>query len=352
MGLPCGTFNNTYQKDMSVVRTSMQWWLLAISLILTFTLPLWLPKIPVLGTEIVSLKVVNLMGIYIIAVLGLQIMMGYCGQLSIGHAAFMAVGAYTSGLLTSKLGLPFWIGLPCAAVGAGLVGIIFGAASLRLKGFYLVASTLAAQLVVLWCLNAWTSVTNADMGLPVPRPSIGSFIFNSDAKYFYIILACLLLGTFFARNLIRTRIGRAFIAIRDNELAANVMGIRLTNTKLLAFFIGCAYAGVAGALLAHWQGIAFPEFFNLWLSIWLIGYLIVGGIGTTVGPFFGVIVILLISNGLSWTVRTLGSPAFALTASDMIFGLIIILFIIFEPRGLAYRWSLFKTYYRLWPYSY
>jgi branched-chain amino acid transport system permease protein len=351
MGLPSGTFSESYTQDSAVIKTRSQWLLLGFGLIFAFTLPLWLPLVPGL-TRFIPLTLINVMCIYIIAVMGLQVMMGYCGQLSIGHAAFMAVGAYTSGLLTAKLGISYWIALPCAGLAAGLMGVIFGASALRLKGFYLVASTLAAQFVIMWGINSWSTVTGGDAGLRLPYPTIGSFTLDSDVKFFYLILICLIIGTFFARNLIRTRIGRAFVAVRDNELAANVMGIRLATTKLLAFFIGCTYAGIAGSLWVHWQGIAFPELFNLWLSIWLLGYLIIGGMASTVGPFFGVILIESLNHTLATLVTDMGAPTFAIYLRDFTFGLIIILFLLFIPRGLAHRFSLFKIYYRLWPYTY
>lgn len=278
--------------------------------------------------------------------------MGYCGQLSAGHAAFMAIGAYASGILTAKLGISYWIALPCAGLCAGIAGIIFGASALRLKGFYLVASTLAAQFIVMWAILNWSSVTGGDAGMEVPFASIGNLILDSDAEYFYIIAATLLIGTFFAKNIVRTKIGRAFLAVRDNELAANVMGIRPTSTKLLAFFIGCAYAGVAGALLVHWKGVAFPAVFNLWFSFQLLGYIVIGGMATIVGPFLGVFFIEILNNSLSSITVAMGAPTLALYMRDMIFGLAIIIFLLFEPRGLAHRLSLFKTYYRLWPYAF
>ena len=334
---------NGIPQKLTLIRLfNLQNGLIALALILLLSLPLWLPLIPLLGTEILSLRVINSMGIYIIAVLGLQIMMGYCGQLSLGHAAFMAVGGYASAIFTSRFGFPFWVALPLAGLMAGLVGVIFGASAIRLKGFHLIAATLGAQFIVLWYIGWAYPITKGYDGLPVPLPNVLYFSFNTDGRYFYIILACVFIGTFFIRNLIKTKVGRAFIAVRDNELAASVMGIRVLKTKLLAFFIGCAYAGVAGSLWVHWAGIAFPSLFSFHLSVWLLGYLIIGGMATTIGPFLGVISIVLLNNGLSSTVRALGSADFALTAGDFVYGIILAIFLIFEPYGLARRWSLIK----------
>ncbi|GAG16799.1 unnamed protein product, partial [marine sediment metagenome] len=187
---------------------------------------------------------------------------------------------------------------------------------------------------------------------------IGGFVFKSEASQFYLIISIAVLATFFAKNLARTRVGRAFIAIRDNDLAAQVMGINLFYYKLLAFFIGCFLAGIAGSLLAHWIGFMNAEQFSLTESILYIGMIIIGGLGTTLGPILGVVFIRLLQQVLTVEVvpfleSTVALPAgFATGIAPMLFGLTIVLFLILEPRGLAHRWALFKSAYRLWPFSY
>jgi len=299
---------------------------------------------------------INLIGIYIIALFGLQIMMGYAGQISMGHAAFMAVGAYTSGLVSNELGFPFWVALPSAALITGIVGVIFGFSSLRLRGFYLVVSTLAAQIIIIWVLLWQSDITGGDTGLVVDSPRIGSFVFDTQSKYYFIIFFCLILGTYLMSNMMRTKIGRALIAVRDNDLAANVLGIRPSTTKLLAFFIGCSYAGVAGSLWAHWMGSINPAQFHLWLSIWFIGYIIIGGVGSISGCYFGVILIMVLNNVLSEVSIAIDVVApqitfFLLYGRDLLFGVIIVLVLIFEPRGLAHRWEIVRAYFRLWPFK-
>ncbi len=351
MTLPCGTRTYTYAEDMAILRTKTQWALLIAFLVLLFASPLYLGSY--------WLGVVNLIGITLIAALGLNILVGYCGQLSIGHAGFIAVGAYTSAILTNRLELPFLVGLISAGVIAGAIGLIFGIPSVRVKGFYLAITTIAAQFIIIWVINHWNSVTGGFMGIRVPYASIAGFEFRSEASQLYLIMTIAILCTFFAKNLARTRVGRAFIAIRDNDLAAEVMGINLLYYKLLAFFIGCFLAGISGALYAHWTGSLNTEMFSFSESILYIGMIIIGGLGTTVGPIFGVVFIRVLQRTLPvylvpWLEGTFTEmpSGFATGVTPMLFGLIIILFLILEPRGLAHRWALFKSAYRLWPFSY
>ena len=349
MELPCGTRNYTYAIDMAIFRTRTHWALLGVLALILLTAPLcW-------GNY--WLGVANLIGITIIAATGLNILTGCCGQLSIGHAGFIAVGAYTAAVLTNRLELPFLVGLICAGLAAGLIGMIFGIPSLRVKGFYLAISTIAAQFIIIWVINHWTSVTGGFDGMRVPPASIGGITFVTQASQFYMILVITALVVFLTKNLARTRVGRAFVAIRDNDLAAEVMGINLFRYKLIAFFVGCFLAGIAGSLLAHWIGFMNAENFTLMGSILYIGMIIIGGLGTTLGPILGAIFIRMLQQGITFIAPVLEST-FALPAGfttgigPMVFGLAIILFLILEPRGLAHRWQLFKASYRFWPFSY
>jgi branched-chain amino acid transport system permease protein len=350
MSLPCGIRNNTYAKDMAIVRTKTHWVLLIAFLVILFTAPLYFSNY--------WLGVCNLIGITLIAAIGLNILVGYCGQLSIGHAGFIAVGAYTTAILTNRLELPFLVGLICAGLVAGFIGLIFGIPSVRVKGFYLAITTIAAQFIIIWVINH-LGLTGGFVGIKVPYASIGSLVFRSESSQFYLIITIAALSVFFAKNLARTKVGRAFIAIRDNDLAAEVMGINLLYYKLLAFFIGCFLAGIAGALLAHWIGFMNTEQFSLTESILYIGMIIIGGLGTTLGPILGVAFIRLLQQVLTVelvpfleSTFTMFPAGFATGITPMLFGLVIVLFLILEPRGLAHRWSLLKAAYRLWPFSY
>jgi len=349
LDLPAGIRNYTYAQDMAIFRTKTHWAMLLALFIILFTGPLYWGNY--------WLGVANLISITIIAATGLNILVGYCGQLSIGHAGFIAVGAYASAILTSRFELPFLVALIAAGILTGLVGLIFGIPSLRVKGFYLAISTIAAQFIILWVISHWENVTGGFAGISVPPASIGGITFISQGSLFYLITVVMILVVFIAKNLARTRVGRAFVAVRDNDLAAEVMGINLFRYKLLAFFIGCFLAGIAGSLLAHWIGFVSVEHFSMMDSILYIGMIIIGGLGTTIGPIFGVIFIRLLQQGITFIApvleNTFALPAgFTTGIGPMAFGLAIILFLILEPRGLAHRWQLFKASYRLWPFSY
>ena len=348
MDLPTGIRSYTYAQDMAIFRTKIHWVWLAVLLAFLFTAPLYWGNY--------WLGVANLIGITTIAAVGLNILTGYCGQLSIGHAGFIAVGAYTAAILTNRFELPFLVGLICAGGVAGLVGMVFGIPSLRVKGFYLAISTIAAQFIIVWVINHWTPVTGGFNGMSVPPAQIGRFTFITQASQFYLIMIIVVIVVFLAKNLSRTRAGRAFVAIRDNDIAAQVMGISLFRYKLLAFFIGCFLAGIAGSLFAHWTGFLNAENFTMMDSILYVGIIIIGGLGTTVGPIFGVLFIRLLQQLITQISPVMEGalpnlPAgFTTGIGPMVFGLAIILFLILEPRGLAHRWSLVRASYRLWPF--
>jgi branched-chain amino acid transport system permease protein len=346
MSLPCGIFAQNYAQDMGALRTKTQWAMLLAFLVFLAVCPLFFSDR--------VLTIMTIIGITIVSVHGLSILTGYCGQISIGHAGFMAVGAYTSGIVTAKLGVPFWVALPCAALAAGLVGLIFGLPSLKIKGFYLIMATIASQFIIVWLIIQLRSITGGPDGLAVPRPEIGGFVFKSKTSYFYLVMIIACLGTFLAQNIVRTRAGRAFVAIRDNDLAAEVMGINLFAYKLLAFFIGCVYAGVAGSLLVHYFAFACLDQFPFMNSVWYLGMLIVGGMGSVPGAIFGAVSLKLLDELVTIVGPVLSAVVAAQAAASLALisrGVVIMLFLIFEPRGLAHRWDLIKAYYRLWPFS-
>lgn len=350
---PSGIYDSSYAQDMAIVRTHLQWTMLVGLLILLFALPHFLPSR--------LLTTVNYIGIMVIAVHGLNILTGYCGQISLGQAAFMLVGAYTSAVLV-KSGFPFFPALVCAVLLSGIIGVVFGLPSLRVKGFYLAMATLAAQFIipaiVAYPLAPITGGTARSF--IVPPPEIGGIVFNTQFRMFYIIVPLAVIMTFFAKNIVRTGTGRAFIAVRDNDLAAEVSGINIFRTKLIAFFICSAYAGLAGCLWAHWSRALNPTYagFTLMDSIWLLGMMIVGGMGSIAGTIFGVIFLKVVDEFSKWlgALSVVIIPAWApfLQAGfgPILYGLVIVLFLVLEPRGLAHLWEIFKNRYRLRPFTY
>ncbi|MEW6184547.1 MAG: branched-chain amino acid ABC transporter permease [Thermodesulfobacteriota bacterium] len=341
-----GTFREKYSQDIAVIRTGGQWIILLLFIFFLLACPLYCSDR--------VLTVMTMIGIAVISVQGLNILTGYCGQISMGHVGFMAVGAYVSAILTAKLGWSFWAAMPCAALAAGAAGLVFGLPSLKIKGFYLIMATIAAHFLIIWLILQLRNVTGGADGLAVPKPRIGSFILSSKASYFYLVMVMTGLFTYLAVNLVRSRTGRAFVAVRDNDLAAEVMGINLWSYKLQAFFIGCVYAGVAGSLSVHYYGFASVDQFPFMDSVWYIGMLIVGGMGSIPGAILGAISLKLLDELVTIVGPVLSAAVAAQAAASLALitrGLVIILFLVFEPRGLEHRWGLIKAYFQLWPFS-
>ncbi len=468
---PAGVFDTTYDEDMSIDRTARDklWKNLAFAALLL--LPLLSVSGP-LGLKLVSDQYISLIGriaIFVIAVQGLNLLVGYTGQISLGHAAFMAIGAYGSAILARDLGFSFWTALPACALLTGLAGLVFGLPSLRVKGFYLAMATLAAQFIIPWLLRYpledWTGGTRP---LSVPAPMIGPFApyaeatlsdgepwtiaagdpyfvdvisvnlqagagvepsialrnpagdlvlagdinmtvmenpggqitgfsyiaakageyrveisaadsagawtaaatvskalsFSTDIAMYYIIVPLSALLMFLARNIIRTRTGRAFVSVRDNDLAAELLGINVFTYKLRAFFLSAVYAGVAGCLLAFERNSLSLDMFQLDVSIEMLAMLIIGGAGYPLGAMFGVTFIRLLQEAVIPFARHsladllpqvfpfIDAVNITSAINPILFGGALIVFLVLEPRGLAHRWEVFKVAWKLRPYAY
>ena len=468
---PAGVFDTTYEEDMLIDRTARDklWKNLAFAALLL--VPLLSVSGP-LGVQLISDQYVGLIGrisIFVIAVQGLNFLVGYTGQISLGHAAFMAIGAYGSAILARELGFTFWTALPVSALLTGLVGLVFGLPSLRVKGFYLAMATLAAQFIIPWVLRyPLEDLTGGTRPLNVPAPMIGPFasyaddalsdetplIFEAGDLYFvdvisvrfaeidgaypkielvnpggrvvprgdvsmtvrddaegnvtglsyiaskageyrvaiiaddgttsfaanvsrskalsfatniamyYIIVPLAVLLMFLARNIIRTRTGRAFVSVRDNDLAAALLGINVFSYKLRAFFLSAVYAGIAGCLLAFERNSLSLDAFQLDVSIEMLAMLIIGGAGFPLGAMFGVTFIRLLQEAVIPTVRPWLVDALpqlfpfvdvvniTSAINPILFGGALIIFLVREPRGIAHRWEVFKVAWKIRPYSY
>jgi branched-chain amino acid transport system permease protein len=349
---PAGDFDTSYRQDMSLIRQRWQWVLLLLTIGVMLTVPYW-------GNAYL-IATCNELAYTIIAVQGLSILTGYTGQISLGQAAFMLVGGYISALLATHLGLSFFLTVPLAALGTGLVGILFGLPSLRVKGFYLAMATLAAQFIIPWLTRHTfqSYLGGSDGRIPVPPVQIGGFAYTESADYLYISLLVLIIMSIFAFNITRTRLGRAFVAIRDNDLAAELLGVNLFGYKLRAFFLAALYAGVAGALKAHLQREVGTELgYGLDESIFFLAMLVIGGLGTNLGVFLGAATVIFLDDAATSFGGQLalvfpGQANNLLTSfRPIFFGLVLMLFLIFEPRGLAHRWMLLKAGWRLRPFS-
>ncbi|GMQ79116.1 MAG: branched-chain amino acid ABC transporter permease [Anaerolineae bacterium] len=350
-----GIYHTTYEEDIALRPTPIMRWRIIVAVAIALIFPFF-------GTTY-TLTLANQIGIVSIAAIGLNILTGFTGQISLGTGAFMAVGAYASGLLAASMGMPWWLTIPFASLATALVGGIFGIPSLRLKGLYLTIATLAAQQVIQWAIVRSPLGTDA---LVVPPISIFGTSLNKltvgtfggiDFWFYWFIYIFLGLTILFAVNLFRTKVGRAFIAIRDQDIAAEVMGVNLFYYKLLSFGTSSFIIGMAGALLAQYRGIVNYERFTIESSIFYLAVIIVGGLGSVSGSIFGAIFMTLLPAVLSNLGRALGGTAPAVArlipfAQQGVFGITIIVFLIFEPEGLAKIWRNIKDYFRLWPFSY
>ena len=357
----CGNFKRTYQSDMAIFPIPLQRYTI-IAIILIFYL-----IFPFMANEYV-LNLASLIGIACLGAIGLNILTGFTGQISIGHGAFMMVGAYTAAILNTRYGVGFVLCLPAAGIIAAVVGSFFGTPSLRVKGLYLAIATLAAQFIIEWIINHWKWVSGgAFSSIIVKKPDIFGWIpasaFNnaeSMLRYkYYIIVILLGMGIIFALNLFRSSVGRAFIAIRDNDVSAEIIGINIFRYKLTSFAISSFYAGVAGALYCFYYEVANYESFAITISIDYLAMVIIGGLGSVLGSIFGAIFIGLLPIMLNifgiWVGNTFfgGANTVILAYLQMvIFGGMIIFFLVVEPEGLNKLWKNIKDYFRVWPFSY
>lgn len=288
--------------------------------------------------------------IYGIAGLGLMLLAGYTGQLSLGHAAFLGVGAYAQAVLTNA-GLPFPLAMVCAAFLAAAVGVVVGLPALRLKGIYLGIATLAFGFIVEEVLARWESVTGGNAGLFVDVPVLLGWELESSESFYLLCLLVAVLSTLGVLNLLRAPTGRAFVAIRDSEISAQSMGIHLARYKTLAFALSAALAGLAGALYAHKLQFLSPDQFSIMQSIDLLLLVVIGGLGSVHGAFLGAIFLIampqLIAVGKDWLPAAIGQ---APGLQAVVYGVILVGFVLFEPLGLYGRWLKMRTWLEMFPF--
>ena len=361
--LPCGEYHQNYREDHA-------WWqtkFIKGKMILLMLVLFW--GIPYVADSY-WISVCNQVGYTVLGALGVQLLIGFCGQVTLGHAAFLAVGAYTSTLLILEfpwpkffldLGLAYPISILAAAVVAGIWSVLFGLPSARVKGFYLILTTMAAQFITVdFVITQYISQIGGRgqaFSLPLGTIKIGPWVIDSDLKVYYMMLVLVILLVAAVVNLLRSRVGRAWVAIRDNDISAEVMGINVVQYKLFAFFVAGFIGGVAGAFWISNLAAISPEHFPWFWSLWLVGVILIGGVGSVHGTIFGSIFMVVVMELLQMAVIPLASsyPKLLmdfLFIKEAAFGLAICVFMIFEPNGLAYRWWQAKNYFNLWPFSY
>ena len=349
-----GVFKTSYVADMALYPLPIAKWTTAgLAALFAIVLPLALSEY--------YLSILNLILIAVVGALGLNILVGYTGQISVGHGALMSVGAYTAANLITRLHAPFWLALPAGGAMAAAIGAVIGVPSLRIKGLYLAIATLAGQLIIEWTINhvPWIS-GGIQASIEVPRPTFLGMQLKTQMQLYLFLLFFAAIAVLATMNLVRSRIGRAFIAVRDQDIAAEIIGINIFRFKLLAFAVSSFYAGVAGVLYTYYLGIANYEQFQLNVSIDYLAMIIIGGLGSVLGSIFGAIFITLLPIATRWVLEDLGSLIFS--QADLaniipnlrltIFGALIIIFLALEPEGLDRLWRNVLGYFRVWPFSY
>ncbi len=356
-------FKTSYRQDLGLFRDGVQRnWYVVLGLAL-LVLPVLLPS---------YLVDLSLVFIYGLCGLSLMVLAGYTGLVSLGHAAFLGIGAYAHVYFVQDLGLPWAISVAFAAAVTAGVGVLVGLPALRMTGVYLTIATLAFALIIQEVLTRWEGVTHGLKGRPVDKPVIFGVSLAHDAAFYGLCLAALIGGLWLTANLLRSPTGRAWVAIRDSEIAAQSMGVNLARYKTLAFAYSAALMGVGGALFAHKVGFLAPDIFSVLLSIQFLLMVVVGGLGSLHGAVFGAVFVALLPVLISeardrvpaWVgqvVAIVGKDAGNATFLGLdrfvkqpglepgLFGLILVLFILFEPLGIYGRWRKVQVYFSTFP---
>jgi branched-chain amino acid transport system permease protein len=352
-----GQFKTSYAADLAVFPILQDRIGIAVILFVAAVI------IPLFGSSFLIEAVMIPFMIFSLAAIGLNLLTGYTGLLSLGTGAFMGVGAYACYKLTTYFpGVDLLIWIVASGFFSAAVGVLFGLPSLRIKGFYLAVATLAAQFFLDWCFirQPWFYNYNTSGAIESPTRTLFGIALTgataSSTTRYFVVLGFVVAMTWLASNLVHGRIGRMWMAVRDMDLAAELIGIRLLRTKLLAFAISSFYCGVAGALLVFmWYGSAEPAVFDVNLSFFILFMVIIGGLGSMTGSFFGAAIIFILPIVLRYIPPKLGIPVYPATVEHiqyMIIGALIVMFLIVEPAGLARLWQIGKQKLRVWPFPY
>ncbi|QBX56598.1 branched-chain amino acid ABC transporter permease [Nocardioides seonyuensis] len=348
-----GVYFRTYQRELALRHTKAQYVRLALVVVAAIAAPYLLDPY--------QLSILNTVLIAVVGAVGLNILVGFTGQISLGQGGFLAVGAFTSGLLTMRADLPAPLSIACAVVVTAAAGALFGLPALRLKGLYLAIATLASQEIIVFIARRW-SFLREESGAPlsIERLKVGGYEITREYfefQWYWILLGCAVVAVLAARNLFRTGLGRSFMAVRDQDIAAAAIGVNVTRTKVVAFAVSSGFVGLAGALTAHYSETVTWESFTFEISILYLAMIIVGGLGSVAGAVYGAFFITLLPVFLNEFIGGLGEDVPWLVSrlpaiENAVFGLVIIAFLLIEPRGLDRIWQRMKDYVRFWPFRY
>ncbi|MBI5606151.1 MAG: branched-chain amino acid ABC transporter permease [Deltaproteobacteria bacterium] len=347
MAFSSGYFKTSYAKDLTIVETKPRW--VALLLLLAA-----LVVLPFLASTF-FLDLANQVLLALIGSVALMILTGYAGQISLGHAGLIAAGAFTTAILFKELQAPFFITFPASAVTGGLLGIIFGLPSLRLKGLYLALSTLSLHFIVTFFGSEYETKRGLASGVVLDPPSIGTLRLEDPRFWYFFLLIVDVLVVLLAINLIRSRTGRAWIAVRVRDIAAESFGINVSYYKVLAFVVSSVLTSLAGCLLAYYRGFVSVEAFSMLMTIEYMAMIIIGGLGSILGAILGTGFVVLLPYAIDALVNIFAIPSRLTTYMFAIkyasFGLVMIIFLILEPSGLAGIWRRLRDYFILWPFK-
>lgn len=343
-----GHFKTSYSFELGVLETPFRRFWVLVGLCAAVGFPFVVPKFWV--------GIVNLSAIAVIGSLALNLLTGYAGQLSLGSAGFLGAGAFTVAVLVQQWGAPFWITIPASLLVGAVLGIFVGVPALRLRGIYLTISTLAAHFVILSFATEYQSRMARGSGLTIPPPAIGPWTLEGERNWYFVLLTAAALVTILSLNLIRSHIGRAWLAIRERDLAASALGINVSFYRVMAFVISTSLTTFGGALLAYYTGFVAAEGFTFLVTIEYLAMIIIGGVGSVLGSILGAVFVTVLPFVVERAVERLRfgeafqSQIFALQIG--VFALLMLAFLILEPRGLVRLWQRARAYFELWPFKF
>jgi branched-chain amino acid transport system permease protein len=346
MAFASGYFKTSYRRDFAVVETRARWASLC-------TLLVGMVVFPFLATAFL-LDLATQVLLALIGSIALMLLTGYAGQISLGHAGLIAAGAFTTAILFKELSAPIWVTLPASGIVGAILGFVFGLPSLRLKGLYLALSTLALHFIVAYMGAEYESRRGFATGIVVESPSLGPLIIEDPRAWYFTLLLVDVVFLVFATNLLRSRTGRAWMAIRDRDVAAEALGIKLSSYKLSAFVVSSVMTSIGGCLFAYYRSFVSVEAFSLLMTIEYVAMVIIGGIGSMLGAVLGTTFVVLLPYLIEAFVNAVQVPqrftTFMFSLNHIIFGLIMIIFLVIEPGGLVGIWIRIRNYFVLWPF--
>jgi branched-chain amino acid transport system permease protein len=347
MAFASGYFKTTYKKDFAVVETRTRWICLLIAILALVVFPFF--------ASAFLLDLASQVLLALIGAIALMLLTGYAGQISLGHAGLIAAGAFTTAILFKECGAPIWITFPASGLVGAILGFIFGLPSLRLKGLYLALSTLALHFIVTYIGAEYESRRGFATGVIIESPSLGPFVIEDSRVWYFTLLFIDFVIVVFAINLLRSRTGRAWMALRDRDVAAEALGIKLSSYKLSAFIVSSVLTSIGGCLFAYYRNFVSVEAFSLLMTMEYAAMVIIGGLGSILGAVFGTVFVILLPYLIEGIVRAFHLPprltTYMFSINHVAFGMIMIVFLVLEPGGLVAIWSRIRNYFVLWPFK-